>query len=1098
MEARSVFAVVLLLCAMLANAQLCELVLRDVAGSQDTPAVGYENLGRGDNVQLETSGTSDVGHFLATHANDGIYGNDSLVLAGIGGAIVGFDWKANDFSPFSIGGVAWSRDNTGAAEDLVNGLYEVEVARDPVSTDWTKVAEITYDATTDRPGLRHLYSIECPKGELADRVAAATGLRLRIPAGNIVDEVEVYTTDALEALDTGYPCGLFDVAPGGARGAIPFSVNRTGASFALNGTVDLLYDREEDEPTAVSVLFGSSEAPYMGAVFNEAIHNVSAVELTADSNLGSLFVQFTTRANASVSNDDDWVTIGRIANVGGAGLTARLHQLECGFELAFGPIWGFRLLLPADTPVSNIDFFGPPAVSVVGSVRNQLFGLNQPTPGGFIEVTGTDVPFGVFLSTLDGGVTFSPNPVTANLEGVSGERAEFLTTCSEVGPITVAFGTPSNKQLYGTSRALCVGAILVQEGLAPESVVRGNDFSIVIRLDPPAVEPIEFTVDVSNELVVPFHPRAYFGFDQSTTEVRFSAPLLNFVGDVDITFRAVRQRTYTPLTHTVRVLGTMEHSLAGAYADGVTTLETITLVPPTPLTTITDNANNVDNFVDVRVAINASSVGQVFPETLEYITGQASASFEFTPLVLGDHEVVFTSAYYVPLSVPIQVSGGFFSSAPDQIVVGQSLSFRLSVKPAPVGELIVTAVTDGDISFPDGSSQLEIVYTPVALTRVVTIAALGSSGKGSITFSAPGFSTHADTLDVLETPECADGFLLAADGQTCAPCPRGTDAAVCSGSGVCIQSVVAAEVTCGCTGDAFGSACELADVSDRLQDSLFVFPLADTTFHAVIGFIKTVSILDITANGGSLLQLGANGLADDATGLFVVDAEPTTPAASLPLPVEAGFHFERFSGAYPFEFVLEVLYEDSTPVAAPFHPVGLGFKFNRNGDLPDADFVSVSFFGEKSLIQPTSHDINRMRLYRWSNGAWVHAASECGASDQSVASRVTYDTTVCWPGHYALFVRDNVPEPPTKGAAEPIIANPVPLGPAHPDVLNGNVHTTTGSTGIQAPMPVDPMFQEEAADGEVQRTPVVGDAARSAASLVATLLGVGVAFVFVF
>ena len=63
-------------------------------------------------------------------------------------------------------------------------------------TGWA--GQITYDESTFRGHIRHLYEFQGGPEEVQDTLSRATGVRLVLQEGVVVDEFEAYTRESLD------------------------------------------------------------------------------------------------------------------------------------------------------------------------------------------------------------------------------------------------------------------------------------------------------------------------------------------------------------------------------------------------------------------------------------------------------------------------------------------------------------------------------------------------------------------------------------------------------------------------------------------------------------------------------------------------------------------------------------------------------------------------------------------------------------------------------------------------------------------------------------------------------------------------------------
>ena len=153
-----------------------------------------DNLARSQGVAIAWDDASETypNHTIA-HLNDGQSGN---AFSWVGASrpptsiapsqFVGVAFKF----PVTVAEIAWGRDNQGKVNDRCLGTYTIQYttaampAKDTPDTEWITIGSVTYDEATKTPHLRHKYRLTEP--------VSATAIRLLVPNGTCIDELEIY------------------------------------------------------------------------------------------------------------------------------------------------------------------------------------------------------------------------------------------------------------------------------------------------------------------------------------------------------------------------------------------------------------------------------------------------------------------------------------------------------------------------------------------------------------------------------------------------------------------------------------------------------------------------------------------------------------------------------------------------------------------------------------------------------------------------------------------------------------------------------------------------------------------------------------------
>lgn len=176
------------------------LVLAEQGGTFDADNVAGASFGAIPISSSDLGPELGLGFHIAANLNDEIYGNSNSWIGGTlpVGVAAPFGGVALD-GAFTLQSIAFGRDNLGSFLDRNLGLYTLQYTTVPgVSNatpdgDWTTIGTLNYispgGANFSNPALRHRYNF--------DPVANVTGVRLIVPPGTAIDEIELYQTPGM-------------------------------------------------------------------------------------------------------------------------------------------------------------------------------------------------------------------------------------------------------------------------------------------------------------------------------------------------------------------------------------------------------------------------------------------------------------------------------------------------------------------------------------------------------------------------------------------------------------------------------------------------------------------------------------------------------------------------------------------------------------------------------------------------------------------------------------------------------------------------------------------------------------------------------------
>jgi len=296
------------------------LTLAETGGAIGTN--GTENLARSQGVAFAWDDMSETYsiHTIA-HLIDGKYGNANSWLGAslppssvAPTAFAGVAFK----SPVRVAAIAWGRDSQDKVNDRCLGTYAVQYTtvakpgKDTPDTEWKTIGSMTYDEGTATPHLRHKYRLLSP--------VTATAIRLLVPSGTCIDELEIYPQyPALTLVETGGAIGADNLA---SSQGVAFAWDDASKSYA-NHTIAHLNDGKYGNANSWlgASLPPSSIAPseFVGVAFKSAV-TVGGIAWGRDNQdeinercLGTYTVQYTIAVKPGKDTPDaDWKTIGSV------------------------------------------------------------------------------------------------------------------------------------------------------------------------------------------------------------------------------------------------------------------------------------------------------------------------------------------------------------------------------------------------------------------------------------------------------------------------------------------------------------------------------------------------------------------------------------------------------------------------------------------------------------------------------------------------------------------------------------------------------------------------------------------------------------------
>jgi len=398
-----------------------------------------------------------------------------------------------------------------------------------------------------------------------------------------------------------------------------------------------------------------------------------------------------------------------------------------------------------------------------------------------------------------------------------------------------------------------------------------------------------------------------------------------------------------------------------------------------------------------------------------------------------------------------------------------------------------------------GASRLN----PSTPSTLLTIEAGPTSvpGPATITFTAGGYLTYILPVTITNRAACANGFTLAADDTTCATCTKAQSGSVCSGN-TCLPSTFDFTLArCVCPAGIVGRACEYGR---DVRYEIATFNINGTQLsatpsfgdsRAIIAFYRVPNNLLPTANDPLFGGRGVIIVEPPSVANTFVSSLPWVDITKVPLPVEANAVYSVPATDFARGFVIDIIAQDNTPIDVFSKPIEVFY-------YPDLrvsrEYRQLVLFYWNSTTVTTAVAARSINVVV---GNWIPAQNTCSPpiapqfDRQNSAKNIDENfgniyINVCKAGQYAFFVR--TPKitsiPPT-----PLVPKPTPppqLLPSLPPNIGQVKAGTTGQTGIQAPLPVQPDFPEQDAqfDAEPARLPLPGSSSSASTHVVSFAL----------
>jgi len=651
-------------------------------------------------------------------------------------------------------------------------------------------------------------------------------------------------------------------------------------------------------------------------------------------------------------------------------------------------------------------------VSFVNGQRVQGFPSSVCGTQTFSTSYHSNLESNTFLVTSSSrSVIVSPTSVTYT----STNTVDITVRCDSLGPVELTFSTGGIE--VDSVWLYCTGVISFAN--APSSIVRGNEFELILELHPTPVQPVQVIVDPQNSLVIPGSERVFFGVEQQQANLLFYAPGSGDVGTAEILFKSRTLRDYNgpnceDLRLFVDVQGTLTSDLSGRVVGRTETIPVKIFLDPPPLEPIT-------------IQIDASDAGSASPNVLSYGIAEFVQSFELTVSADAGSQpcVIVSGQYYEETAICFSVIGIIESNLPSEVNTYAIETFSVSITP-PAGvngvDMTITfspnLVIYPFLRFEDGDDTEEFQIVGVD----------GMEGPAWVKFTADGYQSLYIELNVVEIT-CDSSSVISQDGTTCLQCP-GEDyfAQQCSGNGLCAYSLLDAGSTrCVCEDDYYGAQCQYSSSDTSVE----IYPFQITG----LSFTTTVIPLTYTATvlvPPFLIQDGEQGVgrlflepveADDFFSWTLVDPNeyiPQIDGADVRL-IDSGFNMEVVA-----EF-------DNTEIITLNPSFVITFTFNP---------LKVS---QRQFLQ--------MELFVWFDGEWVTAQSLCPDQSRFITRdllQMVYRTSVCTSGQYQFF--EVAPTP-----FHEVVVDPQPNDPLNIDDDDDAALYFSGTGIAQAPtVPVPP------------------------------------------
>jgi len=496
----------------------------------------------------------------------------------------------------------------------------------------------------------------------------------------------------------------------------------------------------------------------------------------------------------------------------------------------------------------------------------------------------------------------------------------------------------------------------------------GNTIEATFILNPAPEIPIRLDiVSTTPSIIYPSHKTITFNRGEKRGTVTLESPQDGQIGVATILVTPEKLGFYRPLSFTVTVQGYATLvQLDDCVAASLPAEFEIDLWPPAP---------------DDQVFIINSSNGLVSNNTFTFTTGDLSGVFTFTGRTIGNSSITISSALYESYTLHFPTLGRILSDADRQAIQGAPERVNVTVFPTPTGANTVPI----DVI----TSNAEIIPSPSfsvgALGEVIEVRPQ-FFGFSNVTYTSPGYCPLSDFYTVAEAPVCSLSSEANILGTKCYPCPGiFTDynyylptTRVCLGQGTCgYTHCFTDRVTCSCEADYVGYACQW-----------------NTIFQA---FEFDSSVLDESP--------------------FVLNIFPSTLTGPLELSAPGNLINETLQPglaiAAPYPFYGAVDPDDDPPMQAEY--TGLTFYWENTcyeNALVTSNFtapVEAKFPMDPNVY--SNQDLLEVQLCLWNSTSekWVDSIDGCTGAGFDVQRSTdlytfTFNTFICQPGQYALFV----------------------------------------------------------------------------------------------
>ena len=324
-----------------------------------------DNLARSQGVAIAFDDASETysNHTIA-HLNDGKSGNNYSWLGASKppSSIAPSQFAGVAFkSPVSVGGIAWGRDNQDQVNDRCLGTYTIQYTKaatpgmDTPDTEWITIGTVTYDEETKTPHLRHKY-------RLTESVTA-TAIRLLVPNGTCIDELEIYPKNpALTLVETGGSIGTDDNLARSQGVAIAWDdVSKTYAIHTIAHLNDGKYGDNYSWLGAGRPPNSIAPSKFAGVAFKSPV-TVAEIAWGRDNQdkvkdrcLGTYTIQYTKAAAPGKDTpDSEWKTVGSVTYNEATPAPHLRHKYRLTEPVIASAI---RLLVPSETCIDEIEIY---------------------------------------------------------------------------------------------------------------------------------------------------------------------------------------------------------------------------------------------------------------------------------------------------------------------------------------------------------------------------------------------------------------------------------------------------------------------------------------------------------------------------------------------------------------------------------------------------------------------------------------------------------------------------------------------------------------------------------------------------------------------